>query len=187
MTRLIGLYSSVPGCGKSTVAKILVKQYDFMVQPFAAPVKNVSIAFVMQFGYSKEEAEYYLYQAKDIPIDRIPGKPTGRRIAQVVGTDMARNLIHPNCWIAAWEVSRFKCSVVADDMRFENEARAIKDYGGEWWQIIRPDHKAETHGHESEGRLDDLEFDQVIINDGTQADLLLKICNALIDGERSCR
>jgi hypothetical protein len=41
--------------------------------------------------------------------------------------------------------------------------------------------------HESEGRLDDLEFDQVIINDGTQADLLLKICNALIDGERSCR
>lgn len=97
MTRLIGLYSSVPGCGRSTVARILVKQYGFAVQPFAAPVKSVSTTFIMQFGYSRMEVEYYLYEAKNIPIDRIPGKPTGRRIMQLVGTDMARNLIHPDC------------------------------------------------------------------------------------------
>jgi hypothetical protein len=179
MTRLIGLYSSAPGCGKSTVAKILVKQHDFAVQPFAAPVKSVSTTFIMQFGYSKEEAEYYLYEAKNVPIDRIPGKPTGRRIMQVVGTDMARNLIHPDCWVVAWASSSFGCSVVADDMRFEGEARAISERGGQWWRIVRPGHEVETCGHESEGRLDDLEFDQVIINDGTEKDLAQKVAAAL--------
>jgi len=180
--RLIGLYSSTPGCGKSMVAQILKDQHQFEIHPFAGPLKKLTVSFVRQFGYSIGDAVDFVYRYKERKIELIPGHPTTRHLMQTLGTEWGRNLIHRDVWVDMWH-STLPClataSTVADDMRKTNEAGAIKDAGGEWWRVVRPGHEGETNGHASEGALDDLAFDRVIINDGTELDLAKKVAEAL--------
>ena len=65
-------------------------------------------------------------------------------------------------------------SVVTDDVRFPNEAAMIRDLGGELWRIERPGITYDGD-HSSEGGLEDITPDQVIVNDGTIAQLKAKI------------
>lgn len=182
MTTLIGLYSSTPGCGKSMVAQILKDQHQFEIHPFAGPLKKLTVSFVRQFGYSTGDAFDFVYRHKETPIGGIPGQPTARHLMQTLGTEWGRELVHRDVWVDMWH-STLPClataSTVADDMRKTNEARAIKDAGGEWWRVVRPGHEGETNGHSSEGALDDLEFDRVIVNDGTLAELEVAVGRAL--------
>lgn len=66
------------------------------------------------------------------------------------GTDLWR-IIEDNVWVRRWvENAQKHTNVVADDVRFVNEAEAIKDQGGILIRLIRPDvttggnHKSET-------------------------------------------
>jgi hypothetical protein len=60
--------------------------------------------------------------------------------------------------------------VVISDVRFPNEAEAIKKLGGSVWRINRRNHSA-ANGHTSEHALDNYMFNHVIYNDGTVDDL----------------
>ncbi len=64
--------------------------------------------------------------------------------------------------------------VVIDDVRFANEVAMIRDLGGELWRIERPS-IAYDGNHSSEGGLEDITPDRVIINDGTITQLKEKI------------
>jgi hypothetical protein len=76
------------------------------------------------------------------------------------------------CWKG--RAQRFD-AVVADDVRFPNEAKMIKLLGGEMWRIDRPD-AVRTFDHASEGSLDTYrEFDRHITNEGTIDDLISKL------------
>jgi hypothetical protein len=63
---------------------------------------------------------------------------------------------------------------VIDDVRFPNEAAMIRELGGELWRIERPG-IAYDGDHESEGGLEDITPDRVIVNDGSIDQLLEKI------------
>ena len=184
--RLIGLYSSRPQCGKSTVAGILARHYGYTVHPFVGPLKKLTVSFLMQFGYTREMAKNFVYQDKEHRIEGVPGHPTARHLMQTLGTEWGRDLVHRDVWLDMWQSSMPLGPVVVDDMRFPNEAQTIKDLGGERWLVSRlPSSQASlvaAFRHPSEGALNDLEFDRVIVNDGSMLDLADTVAAALEAG-----
>jgi hypothetical protein len=69
--------------------------------------------------------------------------------------------------------------VVVPDVRFPNEAQAIKDRGGKLVRIDRPGHYA--GGHVSETALDDYDgWDAVLVNDGSVFDLQSQLVDLVV-------
>lgn len=185
MKTLIGIYSPVPGSGKTTVARFLEDKCGFMRFPFADSVKFAGINLLVSLGMKEHEAHNLLFFDKEKQIPVLREGVTGRYLLQRLGTDFGRNLIDPDIWVKGWkhEIASTipTCdNIVADDVRFPNEVQAIRDLGGKIWLVKRPDVKLqECEMHESEGNLDAIVFDAIIINDGTIERLHEIILNAV--------
>ncbi|MBB18354.1 MAG: hypothetical protein CMP20_02640 [Rickettsiales bacterium] len=121
---------------------------------------------------------------------------TPRQMLQWVGTDCFRNVLHPKIWITVL-LRRLVAALNPDedtlvlitDVRFPDEANAIRKWGGVVWRIDRPsvlEAEAEAKAannppHVSETALDDYEnWDAFIPNDGTLEELRTTVL-ALID------
>jgi len=111
---------------------------------------------------------------KRITLDWLDGMST-RTFLQLLGTAV-RNEIHPDFWVRALmhQISKRKGVILIPDVRFPNEAQAIKDKGG---FLIRIERLGAGAGeHISETALDDYEgWDLVIDNNGTLEDLYNKV------------
>lgn len=133
------------GAGKSTVANIMVAVHDFERIRFAGPLKKMMEAL----GLSHDQVDG---NAKEFPCDLLGGM-TPRYAMQTLGTEWGRALIHPDLWVNAWHgyVNRaYPKSVVADDVRFPNEAEVIRNMGGVLWWVDRPGvSRASLHASES--------------------------------------
>lgn len=173
MQKIIGLYSPAPQSGKSTVASEL-EQRGYVIVPFAETLKLMLIPMLESLGYDRHGANYLVHQAKQVVVG--DAGVSVRHMLQTLGTEWGRQCIHPEIWVRCWKGRAQQYSaVVADDVRFPNEAAMIKLLGGEIWCINRPDAPRE-HGHASEGSLDGYEeFDRFITNDGTIDDLISKL------------
>jgi hypothetical protein len=169
MPELIGLYSPAPQSGKTTVANALAAQ-GYARVPFAVPLKAMVAQFLQGLGYREDEAQRLVYIDKASTIPQLG--ITVRHLLQTLGTEWGRTCVAPDVWLKCWaaSVTRYPF-VVADDVRFPNEAQLIKDMGGQLWLIERPG-LADATGHASEGGLTGWEFDRVIVNDGTVEGLI---------------
>ena len=168
--KIIGLYSPAPQSGKSIVARQLVLEHGYRLRPFAGPLRAMLTTMLQGLGLSDHQISHYLHQDKATPI---PGLGiSARRLMQTLGTDWGRQMVADDLWVNAWTASVFdQPLVVADDVRFPNEAHAIKLKGGEVWKIWRPGQRDST-GHVSEGLLNTWDsFDRLIVNDGDLAQL----------------
>lgn len=158
-----------------------MEKHDFRWLPFAYWLKKMIFKLLVEAGYREEDAIRYLEVDKHIPLDRIPGMPTSRYLMQTLATEWGRNIVHVNLWAGLWENfarawSRSGVSIVADDMRFPNEAEAIRLLGGKLWRVERPGAIiTEDAKHMSEGRLNSLTFNRLINNDGDVRDLYCKV------------
>lgn len=170
----IGIYSPAPQSGKSTAASYLCSVYGFDAVSLAAPVKAMGAEFLVSFGYSREEAEYMVFRDKERIIPSL--NKSVRYILQTIGTEWGRNYINGNVWVKIMLRNlELKGNVVVDDVRFFNEAEAIKAAGGILWKVVRPG-LIPKENHASEGSLNNYDrFDRVIANDGTVEDLYAKI------------
>lgn len=147
------------GSGKTTAAKRL-EHHGFTRVRFAGPLKDMMRAL----GLSDDEIEGNL---KETPCDVLGGR-TPRQAMQTLGTEWGRDLIHPDLWVNAWRKrAQQQRRVVADDVRFPNEAIAILDLGGMLVRITRSGLARAAHASEQQ----DLLFAQTIINDGDVAAL----------------
>jgi hypothetical protein len=171
----IGIYSSVPQSGKSTVSKVF-QENGFLRVSFAEPVKN-SLYVVLEALEIKDAQDYLWGDKKD---KGIPGLGiTGGMLMSKYATFM-RNDIDVDIWLNAGK--KFVTSVgsrknwVCDDLRNENEF-AYFDYT---IHVINPN-KGKRHKRfkESEGNLDKYQFSFTIINDGTEDDLRQKALEVL--------
>jgi len=192
MKRLIALYSSCPGSGKSEVAliinKLLLKTKTYS---FAAPLKAMVCELLVSFGYTEEEASSYVFSLKGEPLKKIPGEPTSRYLHQTLGTDWGRNMIHSNLWTEAClqgirrDIDTYHC--VCDDLRFPGEYESLSTVPTvEFWKVERPEIKrnflslpSTVTKHPSEYLLEGHHFDKVIMNDGDIKDLEKKVLLAL--------
>lgn len=147
------------------------------------------------------DTTYYMSDIdRKISNERFLVKMTRRLLLQLLGTECGRRIIHPNIWCNSLmskyigveqpqlaEVREKEGRLVrypdwiVTDVRFPNEADAIKSKGGIVIRIERPSIITETPStHESETALDSYKnFDCLLINDGTLEDLKDKL-NATI-------
>ena len=147
------------GAGKGEAAQYLITQYNYRPNKFAGPLKDM----LRILGLTEDEIEGNLKQS---PCALLGGK-TPRWAMQTLGTEWGRNLIDPDVWTRAW-INRLmglgKGGVVADDVRFQNEADTLRAAGGTLVEIRR-DGALLIVGHESERQ--PLTPDIIIYNNGT--------------------
>ena len=118
------------GCGKSTVADLIVKNFKFSKASFATPIKDM----LMAMGLTEEEI--WDPELKEKKIERFGKSP--REMLQLLGTEFGRELIADDVWVRALE-HRIKDAdrVIIDDVRFPNEAEMIRGNGGVIVRVVR--------------------------------------------------
>jgi len=154
--------------GKDTVAEHLIANYGYEQVSFAAPMK---------------EALYRLNPK--ITINDVPNLPVKlgvdlygwdelkthgpeiRGLLQRFGTEVGREMFGEDFWVdAAINSIPDGSKVVVSDVRYPNEAEAVKKLGGQVWRVVRPGYGA-ANDHASEHALNDYNFDEVLENSGS--------------------
>jgi hypothetical protein len=156
------------GSGKSTAADYFVSRHGYKRLSYAAPIKRMMRALLIEAGASLVETiEMTDGKLKELPTSYLCGHST-RYAMQTLGTEFGRNIIGQDIWrrILLNKVSEFP-RVVVDDLRFPNEAESLKAEGFIIVRIIRAD-SGTNSAHSSEQQQFDV--DLTITNDGLVAD-----------------
>ena len=107
-----------------------------------------------------------------------------RPILQWWGTEFRRNLFGEDYWIKKWLVEVHRASLkspyllVCTDVRFLNEAQAIRNLDGILWRVYRTSNALDTHKSETE--LLNIDVSGIIYNVSTLENLREKTKNLLI-------
>lgn len=156
--------------GKDSAAAVLASVKGFVLMSFASPIK---LMLMEGLGLSREQ----VYGSTKEVVDPRYGV-TPRHMMQTLGTEWGRRCISNDVWVtAAIEGAKNLLaegeSVAITDVRFPNEADAIRAAGGQIWAVLRPGHAIDT-SHESESHTAHLiqGADELIFNSGTLVDLV---------------
>ncbi len=196
MKHVIGLVGFI-GSGKNTVAEALV-EYGYEQDSFAAPLKD---AVAQIFSWDREMVEGATdesrkwrerpdsYWSKAFGYDVIP-----RKVLQQFGTESMRNVFHDDIWVKSLmrrvQTSSYEKFVISD-VRFQNEVEAIHALDGiivrvrrgeepSWFLTAEQANRGNQDAirqmidlgiHQSEWDWIGCEYDAVIENTGTLADL----------------
>ena len=148
--RLIAL-CGYKGVGKSTYAKFLAGE-NGVVLSFATPIKHMLRTLVGHeyvFGSKKNEMTHL--------------GVTGRVLLQTLGTEWGRETIDQDIWVKAMKHILTDTMfdeyhpVVIDDLRFENEAKMVRELGGEVWEIDRKNFTPANDNHISEAGVENVD------------------------------
>lgn len=158
MNRKIIAVMGVAGSGKTVVARRL-EEYGFQRTRFAAPIK-----VMLKVGLGLTDAQLD-GDEKTQPIHDLGGA-SARTMMQTLGTEWGRRMIHPDLWASVWKrhVAQMTGKIVVDDLRFPNEAQAIREMGGVIWRVYRPG--LVTMDHASERQQKNIAED-VLLNNAT--------------------
>jgi hypothetical protein len=163
---IIGL-SGYAQSGKDSTAELLCLKYGYKRLAFADSMRQALLIINPQLDSITRVSDL----VEDYGWDLAKRNPEIRRLLQVLGTDFARNMLGDDVWInIALSGIKSEDKIVVSDVRFPNEAEAIKKLGGTVWRINRHNHTA-VNGHTSERAMDNYMFNYVIYNDGTLAEL----------------
>jgi hypothetical protein len=162
------------GAGKNLAAELIRKELpSYHVAAFADPLREVCQCI---FGLS--EAELHDRELKEEKLDRYPFQ-SPREIMQRLGTESIRTY-WPEAWIEAWKRRTEGCpNTITTDVRFNNEADAIRARGGFLIRIVREG----CHGdlHPSEALMSSINCDKKVVNDGSVNLLAARVLTALLE------
>ncbi|MDB6061532.1 MAG: putative deoxynucleotide monophosphate kinase [Verrucomicrobiaceae bacterium] len=164
---LLGL-TGPAGSGKSTMAKYLVEQHQFIEVSFADPIRDM-IAALMRIDRSILDSMLINRAAKESPLPELGVSP--RRLMQTLGTEWGRKLIDADLWVnlvseridfIEQALHREYNGIVISDVRMENEAKFVRSKG-QLLHIERPD-LTPIGNHESEAGIAINHRDHVVLN-----------------------
>ena len=198
---LLGL-AGRKGSGKDTVADELVARHGFVRFAFADPVKWVARDLWPHLTLDQCWGPIEVKEAVDTVLGASP-----RWILQRIGTEVGRNgdlaafsaygvsearmrealerhgvVPGPTAWIDALFRAPRSSHIVIPDVRFPNEAEAVRSRHGWVLKILRPDFDTGVgNDHPSEREVDACAFDYLVRNDRGVGDLHGKIRRILAD------
>jgi hypothetical protein len=187
--------------GKDTVASMVedilkeeVPELDVHQDAFANRLK-VSAAHALGFKFDTiEEYREWSDRIKSNAVIQVvlPESPyrrpvdiiqeiSGREFLQFYGTEAHREVFDPEFWVKSLLDDPPECGLlIITDVRFPNEAEAIREMGGEIWEIYRPETTTPA-SHASEEPLSAELLDFQITNDGSLDELKEQV-SELLDG-----
>jgi Domain of unknown function (DUF4406) len=176
---LIGL-SGYARSGKDTIADSLATTYGYKKMSFADPMKKALLTLDPNIDFGEGRA--YLSQAIKVGWDELKNNSTEiRPLLQRMGTEIGRNMWGEDFWVnAAINSIPDGSKIVFADVRFPNEADAIKSLGGSVWRIER-NGVGPANSHISETALDGYKFDKTINNSGSIEDLEITVKTLITD------
>jgi hypothetical protein len=206
LIRLVGLTGHA-GVGKDAVASFMGGRRFSFAEPLKRFVQEV-------FAFSDDQV-WGASQHRNAPDPRYPrcdgSYLTPRLALQTLGTEWGRNC-YPNVWadlgvrkavewleanpwsreaLLAYTTVPDRLAVLTD-CRFVNEARAIRQAGGEVWRVVRPGHvlPPDVANHPSETEQDTPAMvelvDRIITNDGSLDELRGQVGDEVADFLARC-
>lgn len=169
------------GVGKDTLAGIFVDVFGFKRDYFARSLKE---GCKVMFGLTQEQLEDRGLKEKVIPFWGM----SPRKMMQLLGTEAGRNVFGEDVWVKSLinrieqdQRSNADNLYVISDVRFENEAEAIRNMGG-YIVHLKSDILVTTSesAHASEAGIQQLPNDFEIINNGTVRDLTSAAAELLV-------
>lgn len=165
---LIGLCGAA-GSGKDTVAGHLAINHKFKVLAFASPLyEAVAVITGLTVNELRDRSR------KEEKIEWLGKSP--RELLQLLGTEFGRNMIRDDIWVkrAMLAVDAAPGDCVITDVRFDNEAQAIREAGGVVIEVVRPNGKClkqEAASHASEAGVSRHHIMATLTNDRGISDL----------------
>ena len=153
--------------GKSTVANMLSEILGYKTCSFADKLKDVTCILS---GCTREQLEDYDFKENELVPDYLrpyclnAEKPTYRAFLQHFGSEVMRG-VNGSIWI---DCTLSKCgeNAIISDVRFPNEAKAIRDRGGLIVKVVR-DGVVSKDTHSSEKNVENIAGNIIVFNDGS--------------------
>jgi len=193
---LINIICRYPDFSTSTIEHFYTNNNKFIskmweIKKFAGKLKSVAsiLTGIPEHKFEDQEFKKALLGpewglvSKDNPLNSIdPFKDiefnnlmSVREFLQKLGTDAMRKGLHSNTWVNALFTTYSSSSKwIVTDVRFANEADAIKSRGGLLIRMVKNNTEVKSD-HASETNLDDFNFDIYLVNEGSLGDLIEKV------------
>jgi len=193
---LINIICRYPDFSNSTIEHFYTNNNEFIakmweIKKFAGKMKSIAsiLTGIPEYKFEDQEFKKELLGPewgkvnKNVPLNSItPSEDiefnnlmSVREFLQKLGTEAMRDGLHNNTWInALFTTYTDSAKWIITDVRFHNEAEAIKSRGGLLIRMVRDNAEVKLN-HASETSLDDFKFDVYLVNDGSLADLIQKI------------
>lgn len=179
---LLGL-CGYAGVGKDTAAEVLLEELGFQRIAFADPIKAALLALDPLVPDKDGSNHVHLSEfSADRDWAEVKEYPEVRRLMQIMGTEVGRNLFDSDLWVRIAERKLQSVMSVGDavitDVRFPNEARLVKRHGGLLIRIERPEF-GPVNEHVSDRASESWTYDLRLENDSDVTGLHEKMKNVV--------
>ena len=170
---LVGL-AGYKRSGKDTTGEVMASILGCQRIAFADPIKDAVRAILRAQGVDEVTIEECIDgDLKEAPCPCLQHK-SPRYAMQTLGTEWGRGMLGDDIWVKA-ALNRAAASdkgTIITDVRFPNEAAAIREAGGVVIRVSRPETEPDTDDilHPSEAGVAQIEADYVIRNDLSRDD-----------------
>lgn len=180
---LVGVVGAI-GSGKSTATRTLYSALGYRRMSFGHALKESLWSAFRASGAVR--GHFYGTQTQKSELIGETGR-TGRELMEVLGMEF--RALYPHVWVRAVEAElRDNRRYALCDVRFENEAEMIRDYGGMILRIDRPEAMLERTGRAADEEWETIHSDAYIVaREGDVLGLQTQVCQRVVNWARDNR